>query len=181
MYRATESQREELLKSVLNLNFVFLLWQTLRLQIQESHGCLKIRKNVANPKICISRSTIHPRCSKSKNHYEKTLTTEEKKIKILMVNFWPAKDHFWIKKLFFWPFLKWIFTYSFMFLKFYSILGRWSTWKYISFNFSYPFQSFATPGTTGSASAVVWNRFKWFLPQCEFSSELGLIYESKVF
>ena len=42
-------------------------------------GYLKIRKNEADPKICISRSTIHPKWSKiKKKHYGKTLKIEKK-------------------------------------------------------------------------------------------------------
>ena len=46
--------------------------QTLRIQIQGSQGCQKIRKIVRNPKLPIARSTIHPSLSKIKNHYWKT-------------------------------------------------------------------------------------------------------------
>ena len=42
--------------------------QTLRMQIQGSQGCQKIRKIVENLKIPIARLTIHPSLIKIKNN-----------------------------------------------------------------------------------------------------------------
>ena len=42
--------------------------QTLRIQIQGSQGCQKIRKIMRNTKLPIARSTIQPKLSKIKNH-----------------------------------------------------------------------------------------------------------------
>ena len=59
--------------------------QTLRMQIQESQGCQKIRKIVRNLKLPIARSTIHPSLSKIKNHYWKTIKNWEKES---LINYW---------------------------------------------------------------------------------------------
>ena len=52
--------------------------QTLRIKIQGSQGCQKIRKIVRNLKLPIARSTIHPSLGKIKNHYWKTSKIEKK-------------------------------------------------------------------------------------------------------
>ena len=51
-----------------NFCFRFHFQQTLRIQIQGSQGCQKIRKVVRNLKLPIARSTIHPSLSKIKNN-----------------------------------------------------------------------------------------------------------------
>jgi hypothetical protein len=56
------------LGGIVSICFRFYLQQTLRIQIQGSQGCQKIRKIVRNPKLPIARWTIHPSLSKIKNN-----------------------------------------------------------------------------------------------------------------
>ena len=48
------------LGGIASICFRFHLQQTLRIQIQGSQGCQKIRKIVRNPNLLIARLTIHP-------------------------------------------------------------------------------------------------------------------------
>ena len=56
------------LGGIASICFRFHFQQTLRIQIQGSQGCQKIRKIVRNPKLPIARLTIHPSLSKIKNN-----------------------------------------------------------------------------------------------------------------
>jgi hypothetical protein len=57
-------------------------------------GYLKIKKNEADPKICIARLTIHPKWSKMKKTLWKNIRNREKIIIQTLVNFLPPNNYF---------------------------------------------------------------------------------------
>ena len=93
--------------------------QTLRIQIQGSQGCQKIRKIVRNLKLPIARSTIHPSLSKIKNHYWKTSKIEKKNHLSIMGEFFPPKNVFFNLKIeffhhfFFWILIQFLMVFNF--------------------------------------------------------------------
>ena len=58
------------LGGITSICFRFYFQQTLRMHTQGCQGCQKTRNFVRNSKILIARSTIQPKLSKIKNHYE---------------------------------------------------------------------------------------------------------------
>ena len=113
--RVTSPNCEELLQSVLKFHFQTDYQKTLRMQIQASQGCQKIRNILRNQKTPITRSRIHPTISKIKNHYWKTFKSEKKIDQSIRSKCFTTKWQFLNWKLIFSNYF-WVYVFANVFL-----------------------------------------------------------------